>query len=128
MQCQSEIDRLELTLELSEDVGRFGHWHFDQGSDFVRWSDHVFEIHRRPMILGYPSLAEAIDYYHPSDKATVESAVAHALESGADFEFSARVVALDGTEAPVLARGTCRFSSDGTVLGIFGCIFDLTSR
>ena len=128
LQGKSEIGRLELTLELSEHIGRFGHWHFEQGSAFVRWSDHVFEMHRRPLISGYPSLQEAINYYHPDDKAPVEAAVALALETGEDFEFSARVVALDGTETPVLARGTCRFSPDGTVLGIFGCIFDLTSR
>ena len=42
----AERDRLQLTLEISEDVGRFGSWHLDATTNDLKWSDYIFEMHR----------------------------------------------------------------------------------
>ncbi|MBL0925315.1 MAG: PAS domain-containing protein [Sphingomonadaceae bacterium] len=123
-----QIERLRLTLDLSEDVGRFGYWQLDTGADHVIWSDFVFAVHGRPKSAGYPGLAEAIAYYHPEDRQMVEDAVSHALHGGEDFEFSARILAESDQEVLVLSRGTCQFGRNGEILGIFGCLVDLTKQ
>jgi len=121
-----ELDRCQLTLEISEDVGRFGSWHLDARTNGVKWSNYVFDMHERRHSLGHPPLENAIHYYHPDDRPMVQAAVARALEEGVDFEFRARILTENGNELPVLARGTCQFGGDGEVLGIFGCFVDLS--
>jgi len=125
--AELELDRCKLTLEISEDVGRFGSWHVDAISNVVKWSDYVFDMHERRQSLGHPPLENAIHYYHPDDRPMVQAAVARALEEGMDFEFRARILTENGNELPVLARGTCQIGGDGVVLGIFGCFVDLST-
>ncbi|WP_321323170.1 PAS domain-containing protein [uncultured Parasphingorhabdus sp.] len=122
-----DLDRCQLTLEISEDVGRFGSWHLDAATNIVKWSDYVFDMHERRHSLGNPMLENAIDYYHPDDRPMVEEAVARSLDEGADFEFRARILTENGNELPVLARGTCQIGGNGAVLGIFGCFVDLST-
>jgi len=124
---ESQLERCQLTLEISEDVGRFGSWHLDARTNVVKWSDYVFDMHERRHSLGHPPLENAIHYYHPDDRPMVQAAVSSALNEGADFEFRARIVTENGNELPVLARGTCQIGGDGEVLGIFGCFVDLST-
>ena len=121
-----ELNRCKLTLEISEDVGRFGSWHLDAKTNNVEWSDYIFDMHERRHSLGVPKLENAIDYYHPEDRSMVETAVQRALEQGEDFEYRARIITDQGNEIPVLSRGTCQIGGDGKVLGIFGCFVDLS--
>lgn len=125
--AELELERCQLTLEISEDVGRFGSWHMDARTNIVKWSDYVFDMHERRHSLGHPPLENAIHYYHPDDRPMVQAAVARALDEGADFEFRARILTENGNELPVLARGTCQIGGDGKVLGIFGCFVDLST-
>lgn len=125
-EARLELDRCQLTLEISEDVGRFGSWHLDVRTNTVKWSDYVFDMHERRHSLGHPPLENAIHYYHPEDRPMVESAVVRALNEGVDFEFRARILTEKGNELPVLSRGTCQIGGDGKVLGIFGCVVDLS--
>lgn len=121
-----ELDRCQLTLEISEDVGRFGSWHLDARTNVLKWSDYVFDMHERRHSHGYPTLEKAIDYYCPDDRPMVQTAVERALEEGEDFEFRARILTEKGNELPVLARGTCQIDRNGEVLGIFGCFVDMS--
>jgi|GEM_PF-1045823 len=123
---QMELDRCQLTLEISEDVGRFGSWHLDARTNNLKWSDYIFDMHERRHSLGHPLLENAIHYYHPNDRPMVQEAIARALDEGADFEFRARILTENGNDLPVLARGTCQIGGDGEVLGIFGCFVDLS--
>ena len=121
-----ELERCQLTLEISEDVGRFGSWHLHAGTQIVKWSDYVFDMHERRHSLGHPPMKKAIEYYHPEDRDMVRTAVMRALEEGEDFEFRARILTENNKEVPVLARGTCQIGGEGDVLGIFGCFVDLS--
>jgi hypothetical protein len=84
-------------------------------------------MHERRHSFGHPPLENAIHYYHPDDRRMVQTAVERALEEGADFEFRARILTESANEIPVLARGTCQIAGDGEVLGVFGCIVDLST-
>lgn len=125
--AELELERCQLTLEISEDVGRFGSWHLDARTNVIKWSDYIFDMHERRHSLGHPPLEKAVRYYHPEDRPMVQVAVTRALEEGADFEFRARIVTDNGNEVPVLARGTCQIAGNGEVLGIFGCFVDLST-
>ena len=123
---QADLQTCRLTLEISEDVGRFGSWHLNADTKALKWSDYVFDMHERRQSLGQPKLENAILYYHPDDRSKVDTAVSQALGEGKDFELSGRILTENGNELPVLARGTCQIGSQGEVLGIFGCIVDLS--
>ena len=40
-----ELERCQLMLEISEDVGRFGSWHLNVTTNVVKWSDYIFDMH-----------------------------------------------------------------------------------
>lgn len=124
---QSELNRCQLTLEISETIGRFGSWHLDTKTNIVKSSDYIFDMLERRHSFGHPPLENVIHYYHPDDRPMVQAAVAGALDEGADFEFRARILTETGNELPVLTRGTCQIGGDGEVLGIFGCFVDLST-
>jgi hypothetical protein len=122
----SEVQRLKMILELSEDVGRFGTWHLNIETMTVDWSSYVFDMHQRPHSNGNPTLGDAINYYHLDDRQMVDDAVRHAVDEGEDFEFRARIITEIGTQLPVLSRGTCQFDQRGRVVGVFGCFVDIS--
>ena len=124
---RDELQRCQLTLEISEDVGRFGSWYLNANSKILKWSDYIFDIHERRQSRGQPKLESAVAYYHPDDRSRVQAAVWRALNEGSDFELRARILTDNGNELPVLARGTCQIGGDGQVLGIFGCMVDLST-
>jgi PAS domain S-box-containing protein len=124
-QSTSELQETNRLLTMAEVMGRVGHWRVDFASQSVFWSDVVCEIHGRPP--GYaPALACAISVYHPDDRATVEHKVSEALTSGAPYEFQARLLRPDREVRHVIARGRAERGPDGTVLGLFGVIQDVT--
>lgn len=111
-------------LQHAEKLGQIGTWSINVSDQRVRWSDRVFEIHARPPKLREPPLADAIEYYHADDRALVEASVERAIEDGVPFEFTARLIAEDGTEKNVLTRGLCGMGTHGSVDRVFGVFIE----
>ena len=126
MRQASESNRL---LRMAERTAQMGHWRIDVADNALFWSPEVFRLHgRAPDDL--PSLEEAIDAYHPDDRARVTDHV-NAAMAGADdgtFLFDARLVCPDGTIRHVVSRGMADHGPNGVLIGLFGVIQDVTDR
>lgn len=116
-------------LGLAEQHGHLGFWRVDLKADALFWSDEVFRIHGLRAGADKLRVEDAIKYYHPDDRAMVESAVNVAAESGKPFEFyGARIIQPSGNMRYVFARGEVRRDANGSPAEIYGVFRDVTDE
>lgn len=118
--------RKEDWLELTEKIGKIGHWFVDLSEETVFWSDEVFQIHGVDPRENAPSLPDAISFYHPEDREYVANCVNRAIELQEQFDFEKRIVRPDGSTRWIASRGECRPGPDGKPAAIFGIFRDIT--
>ena len=122
---QTMSSRLQM-LELAERMHGTGHWYADLEKQTVTWSAEIYRIHGLEPKTFKPTIAGAIDAYHPDDRARVSAALNAAIERGEEFEFSLRVVRPDGTIRDVETFGRPQHNPRGKIVGIFGLFRDVT--
>lgn len=106
---------------------QIGHWRVDLVHNHVIWSDEVCRIHG--VDNGYsPALDAAIDAYHPDDRQRIADIVAHTVETGDGFEFTATLLLADGSTKRVTSQGQAERAPDDSVIGIFGVIQDISGQ
>ncbi len=115
-------------LDLTETVGKIGHWHVDLIAETVYWSDEVYTIHGRDRADYTPDLQTAINLYHPDDRDFVTEQVNAAIEDQRPFTFERRLVRPDGEIRWVWSRGECRLDAEGKPVAVFGLFRDITDE
>jgi len=124
---RQELERQEFLFERVQETAEVGIWEYAPESGALHWSDGVRQIHGVDEEYE-PSLGDGIEFYHPDDRATIESAVEGALEDGQSYDLDLRIVRPDGEIREVRARGerVDNAQQDGAVLR--GVIQDITER
>ena len=129
--AQSAIRRLNEAnrlLTMGEQLAQLGHWRFDITANTLFWSQELFRIHGRPEHLGSPSLADAVLYYHPDDRAQVMADFDTALAGGEIYNREWRIIRDDGEIRFVSVIGQCERDTEGHIIGVFGVFQDVTGR
>ncbi|MEM9189109.1 MAG: PAS domain-containing protein, partial [Myxococcota bacterium] len=119
--------QLEL-LNLAEAIGRTGHWRVDLREESLYWSPEVYRIHGLDPSEFTPTLDNAIDAYHPDDRARVAAHVAEAIEQKQGFDFQLRLIRADGEERLVRSVGRPELGPNGSVVGVIGVFQDITEQ
>ena len=122
----AELAEQNRMLELAEATAHIGHWHLKLFSKQLTWSDEVYRLHGLP-IGETPVLEDAINFYHPDDRKTVEDSIQQAISSCEPYDFSARLIA-DGKTKHVEVRGRVDTDSSGAPETITGVIIDRTDE
>lgn len=116
-------------LTLAEDVAEVGHWRLESGSGHLYWSPQVYRIHGLDPATFVPTLANALDAYHPDDRQRVNDLVQRAIERQKPYAFDLRLVRADGAVRHVESRGRCGIdSATGATQAVVGVIQDITER
>ena len=117
-------------LALAERVAQVGHWSVNLRATppRVQWSDEVYRIHGLDPWTFHPSLATALQVYHPDDRAAVTAIVKRAMETGSPYEFVKRLVRPTGEIRHVRSVGRLHTDADGKPLEIFGIFQDVTEQ
>ncbi|MBH0114142.1 diguanylate cyclase [Novosphingobium sp. YJ-S2-02] len=123
----AHISRSKRWLEMAESFAHVGHWRLDLLLQEVFWSDEVFRIHGLE-VGDNVALANAVDFYHPEDRARVNECLARAISQIEPFRLEARIIRRDGEVRYVASRGEIEFGADGKPLAIFGIFQDITER
>jgi PAS domain S-box-containing protein len=108
-------------------LASIGHWRFEVDGDSVVWSDEVFRIHGLPVGTP-PPMSEALEFYHPDDRARVEAELTEAIAEQRGFEWEARVIGVDGRLRYTVAQGQVEVDDAGKMVGMFGIFQDVTDR
>lgn len=129
----TERKQMEEALRVSEErlgettrIAKVGGWEIDLGNNALVWSKETFRIHE--LAPDYqPGVDEAIQFYHPDDRAKVVTAVQLAVENGQGYDFEARLITAKKNLCWVRAIGK-PFYNDGQLAGIRGMVQDITEQ
>lgn len=115
-------------LGLAEAMSGVGHWQLDVESHVVTWSDEVYRIHGVDRGAFDPTYDDAVDFYHPEDRAEVRRQIEHVIATGAEMQFELRLIPKDGQERIVQSRAAAELGPNGKVATIFGVFRDVTEE
>ncbi len=109
------------------DAGRIGTWSWDVGSESVRWSHNMEDIHDLPAGTFDGTFAAFQRDIHPDDQAEVQAAIRESVHSGKDYHVQYRLAPRsDRDDRWVEAAG--RVVDDGAAKRLLGVCRDVTDR
>lgn len=126
---EARTARANRLLEMGEQIAQIGHWHLDlAGGHRLTWSDEVYRLYGVHPAGFSPTLANALDAYHPDDRNMVATAVKGCIETGKCYELISRLQRPDGTVRHILSRGVPQTDDAGKTTSIFGIVMDITRQ
>lgn len=115
----------DLLNEMSK-IAKVGGWEYHIDNDELAWTEEVFKIHE--MDLSYkPIVSEGINFYAPSSKPIISSAVGRAIEFGEPFDLELEIITGKGNIRSVRSIGRANYF-DGKITSISGTFQDITDR
>ncbi|OYR41768.1 PAS domain-containing protein [Halorubrum sp. Hd13] len=124
---ETELERTRALIERTQESASIGWWEVDLIDESLTWSDEVYRIHGVPVEESI-ELEEAIEYYHPADRETIETAFDRLTEEGEPYDLELRIVTASGQTRWVRGIGDPQFDDVGNVVGALGLFQDITER
>lgn len=118
-----ELEQTQELLHEVEKMADIGGWELECENGMVRWTDGTHRIFGTDTDAEL-SAEDSFDFYHPSDRDRIASAVEDCRETGQSYELEARIISADGRERWVRTSGQ-RTTVDGQHL-LRGTIQDIT--
>lgn len=121
-----ELDRSHRLFGQAARMADIGPWRLNLVDQTIVWSDHTYTIHGLPLGEN-PSLHDAMAFYPPVARATLEAAVSRTIETGEPFDVEADFTTAQGQERRVRSMGEIE-RKDGEPIAIVGMFQDITER
>lgn len=120
-----ELKRSREDLKRAQTVAHTGSWRLDIRNNKLVWSDEAYHIFGASTMtaLTYESF---LSYIHPDDRQYVEQKWEAAIK-GENYDIEHRIVVEDQIKW-VRERAELEYEKDGTLLGGFGTVTDITRR
>jgi PAS domain S-box-containing protein len=125
---EQELKRNTEFLQQTQEAADLGGWEFDLRSETLRWSDEVCRIHDLPVDHD-PAVSEALEFYHPDDRSTIENAFDRLTTEGEPYDLELRIVTAEDVVKWVRAIGRPQYGEDDEELvAVRGVFQDITER
>ncbi|MGD0078673.1 MAG: PAS domain S-box protein [Sedimentisphaerales bacterium] len=112
-------------LDRAQAVAHSGSWRLDIQNNVLAWSDEAYRIFGVP--IETPMTYESfLGFIHPDDRQFVDNRWKAAI-SGEPYDIEHRII-VDGQTKWVRERAELELANDGTLLGGFGTVTDITQR
>jgi PAS domain S-box-containing protein len=121
---ERELERAGDLFREAQALGDIGAWEYDTDGTLV-WTEGTRRIHEVDAAFE-PTLEDAIEFFHPDDRADIELAVQDALETGETFERELRLITERGDQRWVRTRG--KLLEDEAPRTLRGFVQDITAR
>ena len=116
----------DLFLKEAQILARLGGWKANPHTDFLEWTDGVYEIIEEP--LDYkPSLSEGMKYYLPEYVQTLKNSMVDCLSKGTPFTVECQIITAKGKNLWAEVRGIAPYT-EGERSYVLGTIQDITER
>ena len=121
-----ELGRSRDLLEKAEQLAAVGGWEFDLRTNELRWTDgtrEIFEVDDEYE----PTLADAVEFYHPADQDRIRSFVETCRNAGEPYDVVLRAITAEGNERLVHTVGEAVVDC-GETIALRGAIRDVTEQ
>ncbi len=124
----ADLEHSNRMLEMAEQAAHVGHWRVELKSMQMFWSAEVYRIHGFDPEFDL-NLNASLRAYHRDDRKRVKTILQHTLDTGAPFDFEARLERPDGEVRHISSRGELeRNPANGKPIAVFGMFMDVTER
>jgi diguanylate cyclase (GGDEF)-like protein/PAS domain S-box-containing protein len=114
-------------LQIASGIAHIGGWTYDTAQDRVIWSDEVCRIHEVPAGTA-PTVEEAIAYFVPESRATLQRLVEACLRDGTPYDAELQLVTARGRSVWVRAIGEAVRGADGAITRLQGAFQDISDK
>lgn len=122
----TERKRLETMFEQAQEMANVGGWEFDLETGALIWTDEVYRIH--DMELGTEvNVEEGLNFFPGESKEKIQSAIAHTIETGEQYDLVLEFISAKGINKWVRAIGKAQFL-DGKAFKLSGTFQDITKQ
>lgn len=115
-------------LRETQSIANLGSWDWDIITDELWWSQQIYNIFGIDLLSGRLTYEDFLNCVHPEDRAHVEDAVEHALDSGAQYDIVHRIQRPDGEVRYVRELGETFRDARGNPLRMSGTVQDVTEQ
>lgn len=126
--AEEALRRSEERVRIALQAAGMAHWDRDLRSGEVLWSPEHSRILGLPPGVSRASSEAFLERVHPDDRARVDRALSHAVETGEDFQAEFRVVHPDGELRWVAEFGRALYDAAGRPARMLGVTRDITPR
>lgn len=115
-------------LERAERQAHLGHWEMDVPTGQLTWSGETHRIFGTDPNTLRPSYADFLGRVHPADRALVDQAYRHSLQTRQPYLVVHRLLLPDGQLKYVEERGESDFDAQGQARVSRGTVLDVTEK
>ncbi len=117
---ENEIQRLTNLLTNAQEIASLGAWELELDSGKITWTEEVYKIHELALDFNQ-TLENAIEFYHPDDRAIMKQALENTAKTGEPFDLTCRLITANQNLRWVksLGRLTKYHSQSDRIVGIF---------
>ena len=122
------LERNRDLLRHTQQLAKVGGWEADVETGTQRWTQETYSIHGLdPEEDPVPSIEAGLDFYHPDDRATIETAVDNCRTHGEAYELDLRLITAEDDQKWVRVAGEPVYDGDD-IAKIRGAICDITQQ
>lgn len=126
IRTRQSLDKAEQLIHLAGDRAHLGGWRVDLASSEVFWTAGTAAIHDRPPDYSPHSLDEAIAYYSPEYRETIEEAFTECARQGVEFDVVCQLITAGNRRVWVRAVGTPEYDADHNIVAVQGAFQDIS--
>lgn len=124
---RSEAERRDALFADAEQMSRSGAWELDLTTGKIGFSEGAWRVFGPGSEEVMSDLSRWIELVHPEDRAHMQAAVAHSLDTLEPYDTDYRVFSTDGRAVHIAAKGKIVAVEDGKPLRARGIFQDITS-
>ena len=125
VRLEDKLKSLADMLDFAGEKVKLGGWRFDLDGNRLSWTEGTFRVHElEPGEV--PALKEALAFYVPEYRETLNRAVEASMIEGRQFDEICELVTARGNRIWVRVIGTPVYGSDGSVQAVQGAIQDIS--
>ena len=126
--AEQELSDRSEELNEAQRIAKVGSWIWDLQTETVNWSKELYVILQRDSELGPFNFLEHTELFNEESCEKLRAATELSLNTGTPYELELQVVAPDGTNKWVNARGEALRDSAGEIIKLRGTLQDITER